>query len=226
MISFYVIDYWDSVETFYICRNCIKKRKTANAESLISNDVSRITTNSIELNYFLLDLHCFANYRLKIANAVFNYNKAHQNLAIKIQPPLREPIDYKWGERANRMLWERIELDEMMSWLSTLGGAFSALGDYYLACADVAGRISIQQMKLAMRLGEPSLITRCRLFMAIAMTQKYNFAAAKKVVQQVYRTEKRRSEPDQRLLRMCLGIWSKTSYEYDLYQKRLNRPKK
>ncbi|XP_058822923.1 uncharacterized protein F58A4.6 [Topomyia yanbarensis] len=230
MISFYVFDYADSVDRFFICRNCLKNRKIVqNTESPISNRaVNTICTNSIELNDFLLNLHYFPMYRLKIANAMlyYNGNDRHQTLAIKVFPPLREPIDYKWGERANRMLWERIELDEMMSWLSTLGGAFSALGDYKLACADIAGKISMQQMKLAMRLGEPSLIARCRLFTAIAMTQKYNFAGAKQIVQQVYRAEKRKSELDQRLMKMCLGIWSKLSYEYDLYQKRLNRPKK
>lgn len=44
------------------------------------------------------------------------------------------------GERANRMIWERIEVDEMMSWLSTLGGAFSALGDYKLECVGEINR--------------------------------------------------------------------------------------
>lgn len=47
------------------------------------------------------------------------------------------------GERANRILWERIELDEMMSWLSTLGGAFSALGDYKLACVRNASNFNL-----------------------------------------------------------------------------------
>lgn len=28
-------------------------------------------------------------------------------------------------------LWEKIEIDHLMSWLSTLGGAFSALGEQF-----------------------------------------------------------------------------------------------
>lgn len=80
-------------------------------------------------------------------------------------------------------------------------------------------------MRFALRLGEPSLIARCRLYMAISLIQKYQFGAAKRIVQQIYRAEKRQYEPDTRLLKMCLGIWSKLRYEYELYQKRLNRPK-
>lgn len=48
---------------------------------------------------------------------------------------------------------ERCEVDHALSWLSTLGGAFSALGDYFEACADTAGKISVHQLKLALRLG-------------------------------------------------------------------------
>lgn len=44
-------------------------------------------------------------------------------------------------------------MDHAFSWLSTLGGAFSALGDYFENCAETAGKISIQQLQLAFRLG-------------------------------------------------------------------------
>uniref|UniRef100_A0A1Q3FFW7 Uncharacterized protein n=1 Tax=Culex tarsalis TaxID=7177 RepID=A0A1Q3FFW7_CULTA len=224
MVLFYVVDYTDSIDQYRIGQTRVKKRHKPGLDA-DESDLKVIHTDPLDLNHFLADLECFPGYRLRIANALVNLCTEHQKLAVKLHPPSREPIDYKWGERANRMIWERIELDEMMSWLSTLGGAFSALGDYKLACADVAGKISLQQMKFALRLGEPSLIARCRLYMAISLIQKYQFGAAKRIVQQIYRTEKHHSEPDTRLLKMCLGIWSKLSYEYELYQKRLNRPK-
>ncbi|XP_055547024.1 uncharacterized protein F58A4.6 [Wyeomyia smithii] len=229
MISFYVLDCFDSVDKFTICRNCMRKRE--NICTLVSPLANHskvlkiICTDPIELNRFLLELHYFEAYRLRILNAVYSLVDGNNKLVIKLHPVRKQPIDYKWGERANRLIWERIEVDEMISWLSTLGGAFSALGDYKLECADVAGKISIQQMKLAMRIGEPSLIARCKLYLAIAMIQRYNFAGAKQMIVQIYRNEKRQYEPDSRLLKMCLGIWAKLKYEYELYQKRLNRPK-
>lgn len=35
---------------------------------------------------------------------------------------------------AQYQIHERIELDYIMSWLSTLGGAFSSLGDQFVNC--------------------------------------------------------------------------------------------
>ncbi|XP_062553883.1 uncharacterized protein F58A4.6 [Armigeres subalbatus] len=227
MISYLVQNYVNTIDKYSICRNCFNKsEKRYKLSGSDENTFCFLSIDSIELNRFLLDLQCFPLYRLMIANLIADiWRSNHQRVVIRIHPPSREPMDYAWGERANQMMWERIELDEMMSWLSTLGGAFSALGDYKLTCADTAGRISVQQMKLAIRLGEPSVIARCRLYMAIALIQRYEFAAAKHIVKQIYRREKRKTEPDTRLVKMCMGIWAKMSYEYDMYQKKLNRPK-
>lgn len=35
---------------------------------------------------------------------------------------------------AQRLIREAIEMDYIMSWLSTLGGAFSSLGDQFIHC--------------------------------------------------------------------------------------------
>lgn len=39
--------------------------------------------------------------------------------------------------RALRLTWEMIEIENLMSWLSTLGGAFSALGDSFENCVSI-----------------------------------------------------------------------------------------
>lgn len=41
------------------------------------------------------------------------------------------------GERAAHMALERCEVDHAMSWLSTLGGAFSALGEQFQHCVSI-----------------------------------------------------------------------------------------
>lgn len=33
--------------------------------------------------------------------------------------------------------WEKVEIDNMMSWLSTLGGGFSSLGDSFERCVSL-----------------------------------------------------------------------------------------
>lgn len=107
----------------------------------------------------------------------------------------------------------------MMSWLSTLGGAFSALGDYFEDRAEIARKISIQQMKLAFRLEDPGLIARCLLYFSIALIQKGNFRVAQRIIKTQY--EFATASNDLRLTKMCLGIHSKLKYTHKM--SRINR---
>ncbi|XP_037092550.1 uncharacterized protein F58A4.6-like, partial [Pollicipes pollicipes] len=121
------------------------------------------------------------------------------------------PLDARWGRLLMHLLWKRRELDYMMSWLSTLGGAFSALGDYYADCAVIAGRISVKQLELALRLGDPLTAARCKLYAAISLLQRGSFETAAALVRQQYRL--REARRDRRLRNMCRGIWAKLQYE-------------
>ena len=107
----------------------------------------------------------------------------------------------------------------MMSWLSTLGGAFSALGDYFDDRAEIAGKISVQQMKLAIRLADPAVISRCLLYLSISLIQKHKFKEAKKIIRSQFAFAKHHE--DIRLTKMCLGIWSKLQYTHKIV--RLNQ---
>jgi hypothetical protein len=102
----------------------------------------------------------------------------------------------------------------MFSWLSTLGGAFSALGDYFEDRAKIAGKISIHQMMLACRLCDPNLISRCKLFLSISLIQQENFKLAQRLIRE--QNEIGKASDDTRLIKMCLGIWSKLQYSYKI----------
>lgn len=52
------------------------------------------------------------------------------SLKFKLKATQCDLIDYNWNNRVYGMVRERCELDHALSWLSTLGGAFSALGEY------------------------------------------------------------------------------------------------
>lgn len=131
-------------------------------------------------------------------------------------------------------------MENLMSWLSTLGGAFSALGDSFEKCvslldiasikiyrkinlfvfiseikADRAGRISMYQMKLGLKSGDPSIISRCKLYYSISLIQKGKLRAAKSLILEEYEHAKdERKEGDERLYKMCHGIWLKLQYTY------------
>lgn len=76
----------------------------------------------------------------------------------------------------------------------------------------MAGKISFHQMKLAFQLGDPFLISRCKLYYSIALIQRGFIGAAKQIVRSEYEFAKQEQEADPKLLKMCLGIWSKLIY--------------
>lgn len=129
-------------------------------------------------------------------------------------------IDTSWCLRMNYCALERQHLDYLMSWLSTLGGACSALGDYSQGFALRAGAISVKQMELALKVGDPALTARCRLYASISLIQQNKYKMAIKIIKDVYGWAKSLPEScvDQRIIRMCQGIWTKLRHEYSLNQ--------
>lgn len=93
-------------------------------------------------------------------------------------------------------------------------------GDYFPVCADIAGKISINQLKLALRLGDPNIAVRCRLYLSLSLIQKKKFRYARRIIYEEYDSTKKATVVDTRLLNMCRGIWSKLQYEYDLFRRR------
>ncbi|XP_047344802.1 uncharacterized protein LOC124947125 isoform X2 [Vespa velutina] len=96
-------------------------------------------------------------------------------ILIKLRTPKKQFLDYKWNERITKIILETRELDYAMSWLSTLGGAFSALGEEFQHCAQMAGKISVKQFQLALHLGNPLLVARCKLYAALSLIQQDHF---------------------------------------------------
>lgn len=155
-----------------------------------------------------------ANFILKKKNSHGSSNKVSRILiCVHIIHPKKEMIDYKGNKMFEISCIERRELDNAMAWLSTLGGAFSALGDSIENCATVAGKISVRQLQIAYRLGDPYLAARCKLYMALSLIQKHSFKLAKNIIQAQYLFASQGPIIDNRLKSMCLGIWAKLKYE-------------
>lgn len=129
-------------------------------------------------------------------------------------------IDKEWCVRMNECAVDRQNLDTVMSWLSTLGGACSALGDYDTQFAKRAGEISVKQMEIALRLGDPFVMSRCRLYLAISMIQQRRFKGASAIVRYEYHNAHTlpKEARDHRLIKMCHGIWTKLRHERRLHR--------
>ncbi|XP_032671895.1 uncharacterized protein LOC116844472 [Odontomachus brunneus] len=171
-------------------------------------------------------------YRNSALRALFRWlhvklhdRKCVQIIFIRLRMPRRQFLDYKWNERLTQMVLERQEADHTMSWLSTLGGAFSALGEEFEHCAKMAGKISVRQFELALRLDNPLLVARCRLYSALSLIQRGYFRAPRYIIKQIYKFAL--EEKDWRLQNMCHGIWAKLQYCHKQYkqQKKLTSSK-
>ncbi|GAA56158.1 hypothetical protein CLF_110168 [Clonorchis sinensis] len=69
-------------------------------------------------------------------------------------------------------LTKHIILDEAMVWFCTLGGGFSSLGDNCTGAAEVAGKISLMQMRLALEIGSPVIQAKAKLWFAQSLLQR------------------------------------------------------
>lgn len=94
----------------------------------------------------------------------------------------RQKIDYAWNYRIGDQITRRAMLDDAMNWLSTLGGGYSSLGDYFQHHAEEAGRISLQQLKLSEQMGDPLMSVRCRLFYAQSLMQRGYIKQCKTII--------------------------------------------
>lgn len=85
----------------------------------------------------------------------------------------------------------------------------------------------MQQLNLGMRLDDPYLQSRCKLFYSISLIQRGHLRAAKYLIRQQYIFAQKEQEKDIRLLNMCKGIWLRLQHEYEQrriknYQNNLN----
>ncbi|KAF3427383.1 hypothetical protein E2986_09426 [Frieseomelitta varia] len=223
----------------------IRKTKNMCQINVDTNNVSEsngIQMNKIWLNKKGLNAYVVSAYIVTLTNSQ-TYRKAAltkllQYLAYRLlnrinssysKSILQHDFFNFRNERITQMAIERREVDHTMSWLSTLGGAFSALGEEFQHCisclndlyynvssafkcsfstqAEMAGKISIKQFELALRVRDPFLIARCKLYTALSLIQQGQLNKPKRM-------------NDIRLQNMCQGIWAKLKYCYRIQKKR------
>ncbi|CAH0549279.1 unnamed protein product [Brassicogethes aeneus] len=188
-------------------------------KNIVENNINykEYCLDGVFVHYLIKELFLSDFYRVNFILYNLKCDKFVGGVIFLLIPTKYDLIDYNWNFRVSRMVREQCELEHALSWLSTLGGAFSALGDYYSNCADIAGRISSHQLKLAFKLGDPNIAARCNLYYSLSLIQQRKFREAKKIVFNIYEMAKNRVFQDYRLPKMCKGIWSKLQHEYSLH---------
>ncbi|KAK6190861.1 hypothetical protein SNE40_002636 [Patella caerulea] len=124
----------------------------------------------------------------------------------------KQKINIMWCQRIQHLVAKRCQLEESMAWLSTLGGGYSSLGDYFSHCAEKAGQISIRQLKLAMEMSDPVMASKCRVFWAQSLLQQGYLHLCKRIVWKEYQYAKTNGTRDTRLENMCISVWNRLKY--------------
>jgi len=142
---------------------------------------------------------------------------------IQYQKLTIQPIDYTGCKLAFTCLWKIVEQDDALHWLSTLGGAFSNLGEANKEFALRAGQNAMKQLLLGSCMGDISVVAKCQLFLAHSEMQLGRMKSATILVKGVWSSCKKPPLNSlaitEKLEKMCLGIWSRLRYE-----KKRNRP--
>lgn len=89
---------------------------------------------------------------------------------------------------------------------------------FFLMQAEIAGKISIKQFELALRLRDPFLVARCKLYIALSLIQQGQLKTPKQIVKHIYKFSI--NQNDIRLQNMCQGIWAKLKYCYKIQKER------
>eukprot|EP01135_Chromosphaera_perkinsii_P000553 Nk52_evm15s123 gene=Nk52_evmTU15s123 len=94
-----------------------------------------------------------------------------------------------WGWKILGILVKKMKLTGNSLWLSTLGGAHSALGEYHGKHATKAGQLALKQWRLAQELGDDLLGCKCILFLGYSLMQQDRLEHAQRVLESLKLTD-------------------------------------
>jgi len=126
-------------------------------------------------------------------------------------------LDYAGAGMAQAVILEMIEMEDALHWLSTLGGAFSNLGEHSPQFALRAGDNAMKQLLVAMRSGDKTVVVKCWLFLGQSLLQQGQFRDSATILRRAWREchipPLALLNSTAKLLNMCRGIWARLKYE-------------
>lgn len=178
---------------YVICDIRINKMVLASKQNDLTDRQQKTTHNPLVTNTImdthtlfkiLHELRCSENFRNGMAQKVRldrqlksghdddDDNCRYVEALMLVQSNTVLPIDYNWTMRVLNVALGRVILEDCYSWLSTLGGAFSALGEDFNEFSIKAGLLAAEkQFKLALLLGDQRLLAKCYLFVSLSLCQ-------------------------------------------------------
>ncbi|RNA23873.1 hypothetical protein BpHYR1_043767 [Brachionus plicatilis] len=150
----------------------------------------------IDTNFFLTALNCF-KYEMpnQVSDKKIDVIGTNLNYTSNIIP--------QWTSLVNSWLNKRIKYENYSAFFSTLGGAYSSLGEESYGHAKNAEKISKKQLMLALEFNDPNAICRSKLFLAFSFIQLLKFKEAdylfRDVFKHIHSEETKKSVNDDRI---------------------------
>ena len=125
---------------------------------------------------------------------------------IKHTYPPTGSLDHRWYARVYSLLSDFVFMESALTWLNTMGGAYSSLGERSKHHARVAHNIATKQLAIADKLNDSRLMTQCNLYMAFGLLQQEKYKPARHIIADQMKSSNvtgRRAE--EKLYQMCLS---------------------
>lgn len=121
--------------------------------------------------------------------------------------------EIKWSVLMLPLLFQKLNLEYLMAYLSTLGGAHSSLGENSKHHAKLAGKMSIKQLSIAARLNNPILASHCRIYHAHSLMQIGKYKNAANIIRNEYKFARScDGQSDEKLLTCCKAAWARVKH--------------
>ncbi|XP_064612221.1 uncharacterized protein LOC135476204 [Liolophura sinensis] len=179
--------------------------------------------------HFIRNLRCFKRCSDDVPHSEQNPEiSANLDIPCLVEIHLiwpKQKLDYAWEYRIQGQVVKRTQLEENMAWLSTLGGGYASLGDYFRHHAVKAGQISLHQLAISLELGDPVSAAKCRLFFAQSLLQCGYLKSCKKIIREQYKFARKELVRDERLEAMCIALWNRLKFIHSLKKNNRLPPK-
>ncbi|CAF0709210.1 unnamed protein product [Brachionus calyciflorus] len=171
-------------------------------------------------NYFVVDPKSLRNIISLFDTYDFNQINFLEINAINLHE--RCDIIRVWTSLVNNWLNKKIRYDGYSAFFSTLGGAYSSLGEESYEHAKNAESISKKQLALAYAFNDPNAISRCKLFLAFSYIQLLKFKEANFILRNEYKylsdESNKKLITDGKLRVMCIAGLKKLKFVYEQFK--------
>ena len=203
----------------------IKINRTNNERTIVKlsdGPTRRSTDFHISLSYVEGEMFCgllesSSCYRACALHHWTDGGQAVARLLVEKAGPVLAGLDRAGAALATHLLCRAAEREDALHWLSTLGGAYSNLGEHSAEFAVKAGQNALKQLVVGQQCGDLVTVIKCHLFLSHSLAQQGRLRQAVRLARAAWSLCQRPpvslTTAQPRLLTMCAGVWARLQHE-------------